>query len=381
MDLTIEQSSLARALRAVGRIVPTRTTLPVLQAAVLAARDGRLTLRATDIELALTTSIAADVAVPGETALPARLLAEYVTQLPTGPVRLTLEPERGRVRVTAARFVARVATLDPTEFPTVPALVDDRAIDLDATTFRAALGRVSFAAARDESRPVLAAVLFAFGAEGLTLAAADGFRLARVHLPGLVAAEQALLVPARAVAEFVRLLEGTEGVRLVPAADGRGVALRTGETTLYTRLIEGTYPDVERVIPRECATRVTVDAASFRQAVRMSGLFASGDARPVVVEAGRDGLHLRARGDETGDVESDLPATVHGEPRAVALNTRLLTDLLDVVEDGQIEISWNSPQTPVRVQEAVHAADGAVWVVMPLHDPALTRAVGEQKAA
>lgn len=184
MDLTIEQSSLARALRAVGRIVPTRTTLPVLQAAVLAARDGRLTLRATDIELALTTSIAADVAVPGETALPARLLAEYVTQLPTGPVRLTLEPERGRVRVTAARFVARVATLDPTEFPTVPALVDDRAIDLDATTFRAALGRVSFAAARDESRPVLAAVLFAFGAEGLTLAAADGFRLARVHLPG-----------------------------------------------------------------------------------------------------------------------------------------------------------------------------------------------------
>jgi len=381
MDVTIEQSSLARALRAVGRIVPTRATLSVLQAAVLAARDGRLTLRATDIELALTTSIPADVAVPGETALPARLLAEYVTQLPTGPVRLTLEPERGRVRVTAARFVARVATLDPSEFPTFPAVADDRAIDLDATTFRAALGRVTFAAARDESRPVLAAVLFAFGAEGLTLAAADGFRLARVHLAGLVAAEQRLLVPARAVAEFVRLLEGTEGVRFVPAADGRGVALRTGETTLYTRLIEGTYPDIERVIPRECATRVIVDAASFRQAVRVSGLFGSGDARPAVVEAGPDRLHLRARGDETGDAESDLPATIHGEPRAVALNTRLLTDLLDVVEDGQLEISWNSPQTPVRVREAGHAADSAVWVVMPLHDPALTRAAGDQKVA
>ena len=379
MELTIDQATLSRALRLVARVVPTRPALPILQMVLLEAEAGRLHLSASDAELAMTTTVAAEVGKSGRVAIPARLLSDYVAHLPAEPLRLAFDSARHRVRAVCGPFVATFATAEADEFPTLPDTSGHAAVDLEADRLRDAIARVAFAAARDESRPVLSAVLFDFAAEGLTLVAADGFRLARSHLPEAAAAAQHLLVPARAVAEFGRLLADAEAARLLVAPDGRGVSLVVGGTTMYTRLIEGRFPDIERVIPRDCVTRVRVDATAFRQAVRVSGLFGSGDARPVVLEAAPGRLHLRARGDETGEAESDLPASLDGESQAVALNTRLLVDLLDAVDDGQLEVAWTSPQAPVVVREAARADTADLFVTMPLHDPALVQPRGKEQ--
>lgn len=383
MELTVDQSALSRALRLVARVTPTRPTLPILQMVLLGAEPGRLRLTATDAELAMTTAIAAEVASEGRVAIPARLLGEYVAHLPAEPVRLSFDPERHRVRAACGPFVANLATADPEEFPAFPTTDDRTAVDLEAGRLRRAVERVAFAAARDESRPVLSAVLFDFGPEGLTLAAADGFRLARARIVEATAAARQLLVPARAVGEFARHLAEAEAARLLRAPDGRGVALVVGETVLYTRLIEGNFPDVERVIPRDGQTRVTVQTAALRQAVRVAGLFGSGDARPVLLEAAPGRLRLQARGAETGEAETELPAALEGEPQAVALNTRLLADLLDAVADEKLELHWSSPQAPVLIREAGRPDAADLWVVMPLFDPALTRrqAQGDAQAA
>ena len=342
---------------------------------LLAGEPGRLRLTATDGELAVTTAVAADVAAPGRVALPARLLGEYAADLPAGPVRLTLDPDRHRVRAAGGRFVADLATADADAFPEFPAADDGAALTLDARRLRTALERVAFAAARDDHRPVLSAVLFDVGAGGLTLAAADGFRLARARLPEAGGPERQLLVPARAVAECSRLLADAQAARLVPAAGARGVALVVGETALYARLLEGAFPDVGRVIPQEWRTRVTVDAGALRQAVRLVGLFGTGAARPVRLEAAPGRLRLRGRGDETGEAESELGAAVEGEPQAVALDARLVSELLDAVPGERLELRWAGPLAPVVVREAGRAdadADAAdLWVVMPLHDEAL----------
>ena len=373
MELTVDQSALSRALRLVARVAPPRPTLPILQMVLVTAEPGRLRLTATDAELALTTVVAADVAAEGRVAIPARLLGDYVAQLPGEPVRLSFEPQRQRVRAACGPFVATLATTDPDEFPAFPSTDERAAVELDAGRLRTAIERVAFAAARDESRPVLSGVLFDFGADGLTLAAADGFRLARARLPEATAAPQQLLVPARAVAECARLLVDADAARLLPAPDGRGVALMAGATVLYSRLIEGQFPDVERVIPRDARTRVTVETAAFAQAVRVAGLFGSGDARPVLLEAAPDRLRLQARGAESGEAESELPAALEGEPQAVALNTRLLADLLGAVAGARLELRWASPQAPVVVREADRPEGTDLWVVMPLYDPALAR--------
>ncbi len=378
MELTVHQSALSRALRLVARVAPTRPTLPILQMVLLAAEPGRLRLTATDTELAMTTAVTADIAREGRTAIPARLLGEYVAQLPAEPVRLSFDAARHRVRAACGPYVANFATADPEEFPAFPATDERSSVDLDAGCLRTGVEREAFATARDESRPVLSGVLFDFGAEGLTLAAADGFRLARARIPEANGTASELLVPARAAAEFARLLGDAEAARLVLGPEGRGVALVVGETVLYTRLIEGRFPEIDRLIPQDCRTRVTVETAALRQAVRVAGLFGSGEARPVRLDATADRLHLQARDAETGDAESDLTATLEGEPQAVALNTRLLADLLDAATGERLELHWNSPQTPVVIREAGRADATDLWLVMPLHDPALLRREAQQ---
>ncbi|MGD9894804.1 MAG: DNA polymerase III subunit beta [Dehalococcoidia bacterium] len=380
MDVTLDHAALSRALRLVSRITPTRPTLPILQMVLLTGEPGRLRLTATDVELAMTTAVVADVASPGCVAIPARLLGDYVAQLPVAPVRLTFDAERGRVRVACGQFVANLATADANEIPTFPAIDQRTVLELDAGRLRTAVERVAFAAAHDESRPALSGVLFDFGASGLTLAATDGFRLARAGVPEAMSAARQLLVPARAVAEFARLLADAPVARLLLAADGRGVTLVVGETMLSTRMIEGRFPDVEREIPQEWRSRVTVDTVAFRQAVRVASLFGSGDARPVVIEAAANRLRLQARGDETGDAEGELEASLEGEAQAVALNTRLLADVLDTATGERLELRWSSPQTPVVLREAGRADEIDLWVVMPLYDQALARRQAEQAA-
>ena len=374
MDLTVDQANLTRATRLTSRATPTRSTLPVLQTVRLEAQNGGLTLTATDLEVGVTTAIAANVSTPGTICVPARLLGEYISQLPSEPVHLTLKPEGHRLRLSCGRFVANLATQDAAEFPALPVGDEARALTLDASRLRQAVARVAFAAARDDARPVLTAVLFDFGPEGLTLAAADGFRLARARLAGVVAVPQQLLVPARAVTELGRLLGDAETARLIPTAENRGVHFVIGGTTLFARLLEGHFPDIERVIPQESKTTVTVETAAFRQAVRVAGLFGgSGDSRPVVLEAASGFLHLRARGDQTGDAEADVSAEVAGDPQAIAVNTRLLADLLDVVDSARLRLSWSSAQTPIVLRELDREESADLFVAMPLSDPSLIR--------
>jgi len=373
MDLSIEHGTLNRALRLVARVIPTKPTLPILQMVLMEAGPGYLRLSATDGELGVVTILAADVTTPGRTAIPARLLSDYVAQLPTGQVQLTLDPDHRRVRASSARIVANLAVLDPQDYPVLPARDEAKALDLDAARFREAIDRVAFAAARDEHRPALAGVLFEFNAEGLTLVATDGFRLARARLSDAVGDARSLIVPARAVAEFSRVLEAAETARILPTVDGRGVYLIAKDTALFTPLIAGPFPDIGRVIPREWSTRVTVEKVEFRQAVRAASLFGAGDARPVVLDVAAGRLGLQARGDETGDFQSELSATMEGEPQAVAVNTRLLAEILDASRGSLLELTWTTPQSPVVVREAGHPEGIDLWMVMPLYDAALNR--------
>ena len=189
MDVTVEQPALARALQAAARVVPARFGHPALRAVLLEAAPGRLTLRTADQELAVVATVPAAVGAPGRAAVAARLLAEYAAALPAGTVRLELRGAAGRVAVTGGRFCAALPTLDPDAIPRAPEADADAgaaggvALDLPAGALRAAIEQVAFAAARDDTRPVFRAVRFACGPDGLTLAASDGFRLARAHVP------------------------------------------------------------------------------------------------------------------------------------------------------------------------------------------------------
>lgn len=379
LDLTVEQADLARALRIVGRAATARAPLPALDHALLDATTGRLTLSATDLTLRMVTAIPADVAAPGCLMLPARLLGEYVAQLPPGPVRLVGDPQSGRVRVGAGRASARLAATDASSFPDVPPPDMAAALALDATALRRALAAVIPAAARDDSRPILTAVCVGLGAGGLVLAAADGFRLARVRLPAACGESRELLIPARALAEVSRLLADAEIARLIAPPDGRGAWLVAGASAVHARLIEGRFPDTTGLVPPRWRTQATVDRSAIQASLQRADLFHRDEAgnRPVALAAAAGSLHVAARSPEVGEVESEIAAELAGTPGAIVVDTRLLADLLAAADADRLALSWDGPAGALVVRGvdetkgAPDEADGDVWLVMPLHEPQL----------
>lgn len=328
MDLTIDQGSLARALKLAARIAATRTALPVLQTVLLTAEPGQLTMSACDLDRAVRTVLAADVSAPGQVAVGARLLADYVAQLPATIARLSLDRAKGRLKVVCERATAGFASTDPADFPVLPGAAEG-GLEFDAAAFGRALARVLPATAREHAGiPALTNVRFGLDDDGLTLAACDGVRLARVRvLPDSAGAAEPrqLLVPQRGATEMARLLDGARAgaaaVRLAPTADERGVWLSHGDIDLYARLAGGAFPEVDPLIPRDWATRVTVGSADLRNALRLGALFGEGELRPVLLDASCGRLRVLAGEGAGGNTETVLSnVTVEGAEGAIMLD-------------------------------------------------------------
>lgn len=363
MDLTIDQPSLARALRQAARVAPTKTTLPILQHALLIAEPGRLTVTACDHDLAALTTIAADVAVPGRVAIGARLLADYVAGLPPRAVRLTLDGAKRRARATCERSSAQFATG-----------AADGVLDRDAAALAQALDRVLPAVAREHAaNPALTAVRFALDGDGLTLAACDGSRLAQARVPDSpgVDVPAELLVPGHGAVEFGRLLDGAKAggslARLVRTADDRGLWLAHGDTALHARLTEGAYPVVAALVPPGWDTRAVVVADALRGALRLGALFGDRDQRPVLLDAAGGRLRLLTAEGEGGTAETILPdVALEGTDAAIMLDAPLVAALLDAVpKAARLILSWDGPGAALTIRE--QGRDEAdLWLAMPL---------------
>jgi DNA polymerase-3 subunit beta len=372
MRLTVDQGSLLSALRLAQRFVQAKGTLPVLEAVRLETAGGRLGLAGTDLRAAVQTSVAADVEAAGTAAPPARMLAEYVASLPEGPVRLSIEGETRQLEVSEGRSRAVLACHDAGEFPLPPALEGDRELSLDAEALREAIRRVAYAAAAQHANHVLTGIYLRASEDGLVLDAADGFRLARVELPYVPGFECALILQARAVAEYARLLAGRQDESAhILGVGGKGAALRgvhlvAGDVTVYARALDGNYPRTEMILPKSSGTRVTVAAGALRQAVRAVGVFADGRSPLVRLEASGGRLTLRASQAEVGDGVTEISAETDGAGGDVGLNLRYLADQLAVVDGRRVRLSWASAQSPVEFGDPDGAGASARWVVMPM---------------
>lgn len=349
MKVEVLQENLQRGLSLVGRAVATRSTLPITANVLLATDGGRLKLSATDLEIAIHAWIGAKVDEEGATTVPARLLTDFVASLPPAPVRLEL-PERGRqLRLSCARNESVINTMDAEDFPRVAAIAGGTAVVVEAAALRKAIERVEFAAASDESRPVLTGVHLKVGSDRLTLAAADGFRLAVADIPLSSPPEPfEAIVPARAFRELARLLaSSSEPVEIRINGQRNQVQFSLTDVEMVAQLVQGTFPHYAQLIPSEWTTRVTVPAEEFRREVRGASIFArdgSGIVRLYIHGAGEGPprLVISARAEEVGTYEGEIDAQVEGESARIAFNARYLQDVLAVLSDT-VSLEMTSP--------------------------------------
>lgn len=371
MRVSCVQENLAKGLATVGRAVATRSTLPVLSNVMIENDEGRLKLQATNLEIGVTCWIGAMIEDEGTITVPGRLLADLVSSLAPDK-RITLETKGSSLKLSCNGFEANLRGIPSEEFPVIPQVSNQSSCGVAPKELREALNQVSFAAATDDTRPVLAGVQFSFRGSTLTLSAADGFRLAfrEVEVAQLLGQDLDIVVPARAVQELARILSDQEEPVEIVVTPGRNQALfHLNSVDLVSRLIEGTFPNVQQIIPARFQTRVLVDTDKFQNANKIASLVArdaNNIVRLTINGEGETGEVTVAANAEVGDTRDKVEAVVEGEPQiTIAFNGKYLSDVLGAVNAAQISLELNSPSSPGVIRPV--GSTKQTHVIMPMH--------------
>lgn len=375
MRLTCQQEDLQRALGHVSRAVSRKSTLPVLGNVLLSAEGGRLKLAATNLEIAITAWADATVEEEGTITVRSDLLTEFVASLPNDPVSIELDRRTLSVAVSCARSKAHIKGIGAEDFPSLATIGDAQpTARIDPAVFREAIGQVAFAAATDDSRPVLAGVLAEFQGGSLTLAAADGFRLSvrRCDLAEPSQEDLSIVVPARALQELARIVgDQDDPIDLAVTPNRSQLLARAGSIEFLSRLIDGHFPDVRHIIPQSYGTRMVVGRDEFLAAARRAKLFAqsNNDVVRIQMNPGDGELDpgfatISAQAAETGDNEDHLEARVEGPQAHIAFNGRYLTDVLSVMRGTEVALEMTSPNAAGVFRPV--GSDDFQHVIMPM---------------
>jgi len=404
------QENLAKGLAIAGRAVATRTTLPVLSNIMLATDMGRLKLAATNLEMGISCWVGAKVEEDGATTVPARVLIDLVNALPPERIDMELIVRTQTLNLQCARFEANIKGIDAQEFPLIPVFREDRGLKLEVDVLGRMIEQVAFAAAVDESRPILTGVLMRFGqAQGknwITMAAADGFRLSVRREPLRETEEQtgkqasgqtsassvepwSVIVPARTLSELARITRASEARRgqeklvalsitsernqiLFHQENGHGYSI-----DLVSQLIEGNFPDYTQIIPTAYTLRTVAETQALLKAVRMANIFAR-DAANVVRLSIVPGSELTPAhmtvaatsaelGDQVGEIDVDVEeaGSQRGESMTIAFNAVYLIDILSRIGTAQVALETTGPTSPAVIRPV--AGPELTHVIMPVH--------------
>lgn len=361
MELQVTQENLSKALNTVGRIASMRSTLPILSNVLLKIVDNRLSIAATNLDIAITHFIGAKVTKNGSITVPARLMQDFVSSLPNGVI--TLKQEEQKLHITTNSYQSVINGVAADEYPVMPAINNGKQWKIPAGVLKKGLQQVIFAASSDEARPVLTGVnLYTY--EGtLYMVATDSFRLAeKALMPSKDTLN--LLIPATALQDVLRILSDYEDDVWVEH-DDQQVQFKIGDVELVARLIEGNYPEYRRLIPTKFATSAMVKRAELTNITKVSSLFARESAGSVTLEVDPKEKQIRIRSiaSQLGENTAEAPATVSGEG-TITLNSRYLLDALGALHDDEVSFNFNGKLEPSVLKETKH--NDYLHVIMPL---------------
>ena len=381
MKLSCLQENLNRGLGIVGRAVATRTTLPITKNVLLATDQAMLKLSATNLEIAITTWTGAMVEEEGSITVPARLLTEFVASLPSERIDVAATPQPTGLQLTCARSEARINGTDASEFPPIPTVEEGVTAKIDPEVLRSAINQVVFAAATEESRPVLTGVKLDLEGDKFTMAAADGFRLAvrRGELLEPVGEAISIILPSRSLNELNRFLADQDSPVEMTMTPAKGqVLFRLKGIELVSQLIQGTFPNYSQLIPQSYQTRTVFDLQELTRATKTAAIFArdgSGIIRFQVTPSESDSTQsedgtrpgkavISAKAEEVGDNLDEVDTVVEGDESKIAFNSKYLLDVLAVLERGEVVLETTTPSSPGVFKPI--GSDSYVHVVMPM---------------
>lgn len=364
MKFTITREKLHEGLGAVAASIPSKTTLPVLSNILVEATKDGLRLSGTDLDIAVTTIIPAQVDQEGATTLPARKLVEIVRELPSAAIRFTGSGEQ-RVQIECGRSRFKLLGLSRDEFPAFPAVKFDGAWKVAAKELQKLIGHVAFAASTEESRPILNGVLWELRSDRMRMVATNGHRLARMDVPLKGSGQADLIVPPKALEQIRRLYGPDEEIEI--ARSDNHLGFRSSGTQVYTRLIEGPYPNYEQVIPRENDKIMTADKAALAAALRRMSIVASDQTHRIRMAFANGACKLSVTTPDLGEAQEEMTVAYEGDPLEIGFNAAYVLEVLKYMPTDEVRMSFKAPERAATC-EPVGWDDPASYLslVMPL---------------
>jgi len=370
MIVTIERSAFLKSLGHVQSVVERRNTIPILANVLLQADGSTLSLTATDLDIEISETAPADVGRPGAATAPAHTLFEIVKRLPEGTqARLEVLPEEGRLKLSAGRSQFTLQILPDDEFPALSADDLDVSFTLAAGELKRLIDRSHFAMSQEETRYYLNGVYLHThaddGAAVLRAAATDGHRLARVdaEAPAGSEAMPGVIVPRKTVLELRRLLDDADEPVSVSVSPSK-IRFRFGDLVLTSKLVDGSFPDYQRVIPSGNDKTLRVETDDFKRAVDRVATVSADRTRSVKMVMDGDRLRLAVNNPEAGSALEELSAAYDGDPLEIGFNAKYLTDVANQIDGGSMSFLFADAASPTLIFDEEETR--ALYVLMPL---------------
>ena len=348
MRFTITRENLQQGLGAVAGSIPSRTTLPVLSNILIEAEEGAVRMSGTDLDTAVTVRVPAEVVEAGAITAPAKKLQEIARELP-GVVEISTQGDSISIHSARTRF--KLNGLPRDEFPAFPRVDFAESWRVTGAELQRLITHVSFAASNEETRPILNGVLWQLREGEMRMVATNGHRLAKMTLPVEAAAQVPaadLIVHPKALGQVQRLFPADTPVEVARSENHLG--FRSETVQVYTRLIEGPYPNYEQVIPKDNDKHMVAEKTALTQAVRRMAIVASDQTHRIRMSLGGPMLRFSVESPDLGAANEELPVEYDGDPLEIGFNAQYLLELLRYMPTDEVRMSFKAPERAATMQ-------------------------------
>ncbi len=368
MKVSCTQKNLSEGLSIVSRISTTKATLPILANILISTDKGRLKLAATDLELGITTWINSKINQDGGITIPARTITDFINT--NSDKTIDLELNDTTLKLKSEHYDAHIKGMDIADYPLIPEIKDNLICEISSEKLKQAINQTVFAASNDETRPILCGVNFRFNSNEVKLVATDSCRLAEVKIKDVktINEHSDVVVPVRTIVELGRIIQNTEEKVQIFLNDSQ-ICFIIGSTQLISRLVEGTFPVYEQIIPNSFQTKVQIKSSELSSALKMSSLFTKESANNVKIKVKENTLQILAVSPQLGDNTANISSKTDGGELEIAFNARFILDAMNIISSEEVILELNEINpAKERKPSILKTPDNPnyLYIIMPL---------------